>query len=854
MATEEGRTRNEAELAEAAERRARRDAGGVNLRPIDSAPAPVAPTGTPETSGRVAVSTPEITGPQTTTSIDPLTGETRTGIRQDLLTTTPTGEQDQTPEQVSTTAERTERERGRSLLESETEARGEEASALGLEFFGEELAPEVSSLDVQIEEFTKRQEEQKELAEEVADVEKTTSEQQIEDIKERTSSEKAATREAFAVSREGPISGTAPTVSAKIQTKLQKNADIAIRRIQVAQLQRDSAMKGLAQAQKDQRSDLVARFQKDLDNAELEIERADTEHLNALTAQQSSQIQVQAANRANLETFQGLIDTGAELTTDSLIGVANSLNLPFETVNAYYEGSQAIRDDKNLSLIEKELKVTQLNEKVQDELRGVATKEAKKIDDYLQLSQSGQYTPEELQSFAVAMDIPVESNPVFQAELASKQAKAKIDRAEANGEFVNPSDYLDYVDKWYKTQETQGRTPGSVPDGGIYDIAQSGDGIQINVEVGQSIDNISTLRNEGYCGAFVNDVFGKRMMPDSFEGKMALTDPNIIIPEPGMAFVQSTNASYGHTGIVESVNAANGTMNIVDANWNGKGKIRRTTIPINDVDGFVRPPSATPLTDVAGGPGSKDRQLAEAIMDPTSSAKLSDLTATQKETVLPILNQLKGEAMASGDFFGVMAASAGGKDASDSFTQSISKANTVVNQIDVLSDLMTKGSIEDKDTGKSLDLGPLKGWIRKKNPWDTDAQKMQAILTGTVPNLARGVFGEVGVLTDHDIQLYMGTLPNLTQTEDVQKAVTGLTLRVVRDSIEDQIEIQAAAGRDMSGFANIYQKVNDQIDQIESELGIVDESRQQAQVEEEENPFGLDFIDTESSDDILSAF
>jgi hypothetical protein len=62
--------------------------------------------------------------------------------------------------------------------------------------------------------------------------------------------------------------------------------------------------------------------------------------------------------------------------------------------------------------------------------------------------------------------------------------------------------------------------------------------------------------------------------------------------------------------------------------------------------------------------------------------------------------------------------------------------------------------------------GPVVGFFRNLNPYDTTAQAFLAKLRATVPNLARGVFGEVGVLTDADIKNYMATLPNIKAPQD----------------------------------------------------------------------------------------
>jgi len=71
------------------------------------------------------------------------------------------------------------------------------------------------------------------------------------------------------------------------------------------------------------------------------------------------------------------------------------------------------------------------------------------------------------------------------------------------------------------------------------------------------------------------------------------------------------------------------------------------------------------------------------------------------------------------------------------------------------------------------------GRLRNLNPYDTDAQTLKAQLTSLIPNLARGVYGEVGVLTDNDVRMYSQTIPNLTQTEDVNNAILGMTLKVI---------------------------------------------------------------------------
>lgn len=200
---------------------------------------------------------------------------------------------------------------------------------------------------------------------------------------------------------------------------------------------------------------------------------------------------------------------------------------------------------------------------------------------------------------------------------------------------------------------------------------------------------------------------------------------------------------------------------------------------------------------------SKAKKTAMDIFSGTSNQKLTDVPTKDRPAVAAELTKLKEAAMSSGDVEGAIRASAGGTNPSDAFKQSFEKGINVVNQIGDL-----KKSITDQATG------PVMGIIRSNNPYDTKAQKIKAQLTAIVPNLARGVYGEVGVLTDQDVELYAKTLPNLKSTEEVNKALLGIAVRSVQRSLETKIEVQAGSGTDVSGLLNVYQKVKKQADNI----------------------------------------
>lgn len=169
------------------------------------------------------------------------------------------------------------------------------------------------------------------------------------------------------------------------------------------------------------------------------------------------------------------------------------------------------------------------------------------------------------------------------------------------------------------------------------------------------------------------------------------------------------------------------------------------------------------------------------------------------------LNALGGE---NDPMLDIIEATAGGRVLTQSEVKPMTDATRVLNQLGDLSTMI------------ETQTGPIMGIIRSNNPYDVKAQEIAAAITAIVPQLARGIYGEVGVLTDSDVARYVQTLPNVKSTADVNKAIMGLTLRNIRSAFVSNLEAMAAAGRDVSGFKNIYQRLNTQIADIESELGI----------------------------------
>jgi len=161
-----------------------------------------------------------------------------------------------------------------------------------------------------------------------------------------------------------------------------------------------------------------------------------------------------------------------------------------------------------------------------------------------------------------------------------------------------------------------------------------------------------------------------------------------------------------------------------------------------------------------------------------------------------------------------LAASAVNKESlSQTERTAVTKNLTVLDQLDSLQANIAKQNKTGFVKGKVNNVMAAIG----KN---ADVGTINAQLQAIVPNLARGVYGEVGVLTDGDIENYRKTLPTLTMPQDQNDAVLALTLKVVQKNLKNTLETAANSKMDVSRFAPQYQEVTNKINDINDRIGV----------------------------------
>lgn len=98
------------------------------------------------------------------------------------------------------------------------------------------------------------------------------------------------------------------------------------------------------------------------------------------------------------------------------------------------------------------------------------------------------------------------------------------------------------------------------------------------------------------------------------------------------------------------------------------------------------------------------------------------------------------------------------------------------------------------------ETGPVIGALRQANPYDPQVVAIMAEISRIVPGLARGVFKEVGVLTDTDIDRYTRTLANPSATREQIEQLHEDTMRKIDQSLSLIGDTYDALGYDLGTF------------------------------------------------------
>lgn len=241
--------------------------------------------------------------------------------------------------------------------------------------------------------------------------------------------------------------------------------------------------------------------------------------------------------------------------------------------------------------------------------------------------------------------------------------------------------------------------------------------------------------------------------------------------------------------------------------------------------------------------GFSDEALraAMSVMDAETPEKLTDLfgKSEPERAKLREANQIMGilrkQARAKDDKLGEIKASAGYSQLLSDQQKSLADATEVIALIDTLEDLL------DTKEGDSFMKNVFDA---KLNIFSGSAAAIKGTLNAIAPKAARGLFGEVGVLTDADIDRYRVIFPRLTQPKQVRDVMTALSKRIAHRALESRALGLARGKRDVSSYYNQLSGLKQDADVIESEfnnlVGIKKEEERREVTKQEAVEQGID--------------
>jgi len=247
--------------------------------------------------------------------------------------------------------------------------------------------------------------------------------------------------------------------------------------------------------------------------------------------------------------------------------------------------------DKQMDSVEKGIKLQDLQNEFDDKVNGIRTEEAKKIDDYMTLSKSGQYSEAEMAQFATLMGIPNDKNPIFQNQLTISALDAQIKQYEFDNLGMPPKEgtmeRLEY-DKLKLEMEIAKRTDAeSRGTSGAFDMSEIPSNELLNAIglTGASKYGHGEAKRE--CGEAHNDfTTGDRTMGSLYKDKMddvTKTDN----PEQGNALVLPLTSGgvlkYGHVETVLDYNQGSDVVTTISYNRDLHGTPEIRTYKVSDL-------------------------------------------------------------------------------------------------------------------------------------------------------------------------------------------------------------------------------------------------------------------------------
>jgi len=408
------------------------------------------------------------------------------------------------------------------------------------------------------------------------EIERQVEASQIQKSFEQMAGAESGVTSSMAQSREGVMTTTKPQFAQEFAGQMERQKQQIELERRSAENRRQQAIEDLRRANESGDVDLAQAIAGQLASIENNIRQIETESLNAATraneqAMKAFELQ-ESNNRANLNMFMGMVNTGAQLTTEGIMGFAQSLNLPLEIAFDYYQGVESIRTDKTLDTQSKKIALAQAGQNLQDQIDRVNTTAASQTEYLKQLYSSGA-SQEMISAFKSAAGITDMNDPAYMANLRYNTAKAQLAEMEAMGAV--PYGSMEY---WKREQLKAEVEQQRIAMNEYKYGSTQGDVSNIDKSELAKIFTLTGVSKYGHgegkreCGEAYNQLTDGKKVGDLYSTKMAAVtkrdNPQI---GNGLAIPLAGAGKWGHMETVIGFNPTTGVVSTVSYNRDKKG-------------------------------------------------------------------------------------------------------------------------------------------------------------------------------------------------------------------------------------------------------------------------------------------
>jgi len=417
------------------------------------------------------------------------------------------------------------------------------------------LGDQPTTIEKQLEENKKQQEQKKAYMGQQSMLQTAYEDAQLNKAGRESTAATAGVEAAFSSGREGPQSAGSPMAVQQYRDISKQQMDMLNNQITQNRNARAQALLEYDQAIKAQNTQLAGNIKSRMVQLDQAQQEANTALIKAMSDRAQIDINLSAEERmqkqlqnTNLNSFKNFLTEGITLSPTAIKSFASDTGLDEGVLASAYLGSQAIRDDKNLSKEEKALKLQDAAVDLDRKIKGlddVAARRAAHLQDLYKRGASA----EEISAYKDAAGITDRDDPKYQAELKLTQAQTQKIEMDNRGEVPYGST------EWL---ERQGKALDVATKQKEFAALYGSEFDPTTFKIGEEV---------GWCGEYASQLSTAPQVGDMWsEKRKKIEDQNVSVGDK----LLMPGGQYGHVAVVIGYEPATGEIKVAESNRDGR--------------------------------------------------------------------------------------------------------------------------------------------------------------------------------------------------------------------------------------------------------------------------------------------